>query len=94
MAFDSKTTLSRARVAIKIEQEALTATARGLDEKFVAVARAVHATNTAGRKLIFTGIGLQRSPVIIVGVVMVSALALLVSYLADTAGYLLSPKGL
>lgn len=57
MAFDSKTTLSRARVAIKIEQEALTATARGLDEKFVAVARAVHATNTAGRKLIFTGIG-------------------------------------
>jgi len=57
MAFDSKTTLSRARVAIKIEQEALTATARGLDEKFVAVARVVHATNTAGRKLIFTGIG-------------------------------------
>ena len=57
MAFDSKTTLSRARVAIKIEQEALTATARGLDEKFVAVARSVHATNTAGRKLIFTGIG-------------------------------------
>jgi len=44
--------------------------------------------------IIFTGIGLQRSPVIIVGVVMVSALALLVSYLADTAGYLLSPKGL
>ncbi|MFA6961203.1 MAG: KpsF/GutQ family sugar-phosphate isomerase [Opitutaceae bacterium] len=57
MALDSKTTLSRARDCIKIEQEALTATSRGLDEKFVEVARAVHATNTAGRKLIFTGIG-------------------------------------
>ncbi|HEY8932097.1 MAG TPA: KpsF/GutQ family sugar-phosphate isomerase [Rariglobus sp.] len=57
MALDSKTTLGRARAAIKIEQEALTATSRGLDEKFVEVARAVHSTNAAGRKLIFTGIG-------------------------------------
>jgi arabinose-5-phosphate isomerase len=57
MALDSKTTLARARAAIKIEQEALTATARALDDKFVVVARAVHATNAAGRKLIFTGIG-------------------------------------
>jgi arabinose-5-phosphate isomerase len=57
MALDSKTALSRARACIKIEQEALTATSRGLDEKFVEVARAVHATNKAGRKLIFTGIG-------------------------------------
>ena len=57
MALDSKTTLGRARAAIKIEQEALTATSRGLDDKFVEVARAVHATNAAGRKLIFTGIG-------------------------------------
>jgi arabinose-5-phosphate isomerase len=57
MALDSKTTLARARAAIKIEQEALTATSRKLDERFVEVARAVHATNAAGRKLIFTGIG-------------------------------------
>lgn len=57
MALDSKTTLARARAAIKIEQEALTATARKLDGRFVEVARAVHATNAAGRKLIFTGIG-------------------------------------
>ncbi|HSI07335.1 MAG: SIS domain-containing protein [Rariglobus sp.] len=57
MALDSKTTLARARAAIKIEQEALAATSRTLDERFVEVARAVHATNAAGRKLIFTGIG-------------------------------------
>ena len=57
MALDSKTTLGRARAAIKIEQEALTATSRGLDNKFVDVAQAVHATSAAGRKLIFTGIG-------------------------------------
>lgn len=57
MALDSKTTLARARAAIKIEQEALTATARALDQKFVEVARAVHSTNASGRKLIFTGIG-------------------------------------
>ncbi len=57
MALDSKTTLARARAAIKIEQEALAATSRTLDDRFVEVARAVHATNAAGRKLIFTGIG-------------------------------------
>ncbi|CAM3072385.1 KpsF/GutQ family sugar-phosphate isomerase [Rariglobus hedericola] len=57
MALDSKTTLARARAAIKIEQEALTATARDLDGKFVDVSRAVQSTNAAGRKLIFTGIG-------------------------------------
>ncbi|MET0263819.1 MAG: KpsF/GutQ family sugar-phosphate isomerase [Rariglobus sp.] len=57
MALDTKTTLGRARTAIKIETEALVATARGLDEKFVDVARAVQATSNAGRKLIFTGIG-------------------------------------
>jgi arabinose-5-phosphate isomerase len=57
MALDSKTTLTRARAAIRIEQEALTATARTLDGRFVEVARAAHATNAAGRKLIFTGIG-------------------------------------
>jgi arabinose-5-phosphate isomerase len=57
MALDSKTVLSRARACIKIEQAALTATARGLDEKFVEVAQAVQAAVDAGRKLIFTGVG-------------------------------------
>lgn len=57
MALDSKTVLSRARACIKIEQEALTATARALDGAFVEVARAVQTTNSSGRKLIFTGVG-------------------------------------
>lgn len=57
MALDSKTVLSRARACIKIEQAALTATARDLDGKFVDVARAVQTTSSAGRKLIFTGVG-------------------------------------
>ncbi|HEY9250926.1 MAG TPA: KpsF/GutQ family sugar-phosphate isomerase [Rariglobus sp.] len=57
MSLDTKTVLSRARACIKIEQEALTATARELDARFVEVARAVHATGGAGRKLIFTGVG-------------------------------------
>lgn len=57
MALDSKTVLSRARACIKIEQEALTATSRELDGKFVKVAETVQATSAAGRKLIFTGIG-------------------------------------
>lgn len=57
MALDSKTTLARARAAIKIEQEALAATALALDAKFVEVARTVQATSEAGRKVVFTGIG-------------------------------------
>ncbi len=57
MALDSKTVLSRARACIKIEQEALTATSRELDGKFVEVARAVQITSAASRKLIFTGVG-------------------------------------
>lgn len=44
--------------------------------------------------VIFTGIGLNRDPMLIVGVVLVSGLALTVDYLAGTIGYLLSPKGL
>ena len=44
--------------------------------------------------IIFNGINLNREPVLITGVVMASGLALLVSYLADTVGYLLTPKGL
>lgn len=44
--------------------------------------------------VIFNGIQLNRDPVLITGVVLVSGLALLVSYLADMAGRLLSPRGL
>lgn len=44
--------------------------------------------------IIFQGIGLNRDPVLIVGVVMASGLALLIDYLAGVAGILLSPRGL
>ena len=57
MALDPKTILSRARDCIKIEQAALTATARALDDKFVEVARAVQTAVDGGHKLIFTGVG-------------------------------------
>lgn len=57
MALSSKTVLARARACIKLETAALAATAQGLDEEFVATARAVEATIAAGRKLIFSGVG-------------------------------------
>ena len=57
MALQSKSALARARACIRLETEALTATAKGLDEGFVATARAVEATVAAGRKLIFSGVG-------------------------------------
>ena len=57
MAIDPKTALSRARACIKIEQEALTATAKGLDRKFVDVAQGVETTAAAGGKIIFSGVG-------------------------------------
>lgn len=57
MALASKSVLHRARACIRIESEALTATAKGLGEEFVAVARAVEETVNAGRKLIFSGVG-------------------------------------
>lgn len=44
--------------------------------------------------IIFQGIGLNRDPVLVTGVVMVSALALTIDYLAGVAGRLLSPRGL
>lgn len=44
--------------------------------------------------VIFSGIGLNRTPVLIAGVVMASGLALLIDYLAGVAGHLLSPRGL
>lgn len=44
--------------------------------------------------VVFNGIGLNRDTILISGVVLVSGLALLVSYLAGMAGRLLSPRGL
>lgn len=44
--------------------------------------------------IVYNGITLNRTTVLITGVVLVSGLALLVDYLAGVAGRLLSPKGL
>jgi arabinose-5-phosphate isomerase len=57
MALQSKTALARARACIRIETAALNETARGLGAEFVATARAVDAVVSAGRKLVFTGVG-------------------------------------
>lgn len=57
MALQPKTVLSRARACIRIESDALAATARDLGPEIVATARAVEAVAAAGGKLIFTGVG-------------------------------------
>jgi arabinose-5-phosphate isomerase len=57
MALASHIILARARACIRIEQAALTATARGLGAEFVAVARIVETAARADAKLIFTGVG-------------------------------------
>jgi arabinose-5-phosphate isomerase len=57
MALDPKTALNRARACIKIEQEALTATSRGLGQEFVDVAHGVETAVGGGGKLIFSGVG-------------------------------------
>ena len=57
MALQTKSALARARSCLQIERAALAATARALGLEFVNVARAVEAATTAGRKLIFTGVG-------------------------------------
>lgn len=57
MALDPKTALRRARASIKIEMDALAATAKNLGADFVQVAQAVEKTAATGGKLIFTGIG-------------------------------------
>ncbi len=44
--------------------------------------------------IIFNGIQLNRNTILVTGVVLVSGLALLVSYLAGMAGRLLAPRGL
>ena len=62
MALLPKTILARARECIRIESEALAATASQLGADFVATARAVDAARAAGGKLIFTGVG-KNAPV-------------------------------
>jgi len=57
MALTTQSALRRARACIRIESDALAATAKGLGAEFVATARAVEATVTAGGKLIFCGVG-------------------------------------
>lgn len=57
MALNSDTVLAHARNCIRIESNALEATAGALDERFVGVAQAVEATILRGGKLIFSGVG-------------------------------------
>lgn len=57
MALQPKSVLSRARASLRIENAALTETARGLGREFVATARAVDTASAAGAKLIFSGVG-------------------------------------
>ncbi|HTZ19764.1 MAG TPA: KpsF/GutQ family sugar-phosphate isomerase [Opitutaceae bacterium] len=57
MALDTASILDRARACIRLETEALAATADALGEEFVATVRAVETTVAAGRKLIFSGVG-------------------------------------
>jgi len=57
MPLDDQTILTQARNCLAIEREALEATARVLNEDFVAVVRAVEAAVLAGNKLIFSGVG-------------------------------------
>jgi arabinose-5-phosphate isomerase len=57
MTHDAQSALIRGRECIRIEMEALQATADALDASFVAVVEAVEAARGAGRKLIFSGVG-------------------------------------
>ncbi|MES2693619.1 MAG: KpsF/GutQ family sugar-phosphate isomerase [Verrucomicrobiota bacterium] len=57
MALQPKSVLAHARDCIEIERAALAETARSLGAEFVATARAVDEARSAGRKLVFTGVG-------------------------------------
>ncbi len=57
MALHPNNALARARACIRIETAALTETAKGLGQEFVATAQAVEATVAGGGKLIFSGVG-------------------------------------
>lgn len=57
MALPPKTVLARARACIRIERDALDATARSLGQEFIATAQAVQEAIERGGKLIFSGVG-------------------------------------
>jgi KpsF/GutQ family protein len=57
MALETKTVIARARACIRIEMDALAATAKHLGDEFVATAREIEAMRARGGKLIFSGIG-------------------------------------
>ncbi|HTB81558.1 MAG TPA: KpsF/GutQ family sugar-phosphate isomerase [Opitutaceae bacterium] len=57
MTLDPKSALTRARACLKIEMDALGATADSLGAEFVDVARAVEAVAAGGGKLLFSGVG-------------------------------------
>ncbi len=57
MALETKTVIARARACIRIEMDALEATAKHLGDEFVASAREIEAMRGRGGKLIFSGIG-------------------------------------
>lgn len=57
MGLSRKTAIARARACIRIETDALQATARALGAEFVETARAVETTISRGKKLIFSGVG-------------------------------------
>jgi arabinose-5-phosphate isomerase len=57
MTPDDQSALARGREYIRIEMEALQATAEALAEPFAAVVRAIEEAQRAGRKVIFSGVG-------------------------------------
>lgn len=57
MNWDSKIVLEKGRECIRVEAEALEATARGLDESFVTLIQEIETTVSSKNKIIFTGVG-------------------------------------
>jgi len=57
MNWDSKNVLEKGRQCIRVEAEALEATARSLDSSFADVIQRIEGTVASERKIIFTGVG-------------------------------------
>jgi arabinose-5-phosphate isomerase len=57
MALAPKSALARARACIRIEMDALAASAKALDAEFVQVAQTIDTAARSGAKLIFCGVG-------------------------------------
>ncbi|MDX2186539.1 MAG: KpsF/GutQ family sugar-phosphate isomerase [Opitutaceae bacterium] len=57
MALSTKSVLAKARACIRIEQEALGATAEALGREFTDAVAALHAAADRGAKVIFSGVG-------------------------------------